>query len=98
MQGDDIHIIDNFCPNYPQLLKEAQHQVYEDVEYGGTKFPSIATTDHAWPLARFSELYQTPCYNIMQFMRRYERGVDQPTYIHNDRDISNHSADQDKAG
>jgi len=90
--GEDIHVVDNFCPNYTELLKEAENQIYETVEYGGTKFPSVAETHNTWPLKRFTTLYQTHCHNILQFMRKYERDVEQPTYIHNDRDISNHSA------
>lgn len=91
MYGEDIHVLDNFCPNYIELLKEAANQVYEDVNYGGTTFPSVAKTNATWPLVRFSTLYQTPCHDIMQFMRKYEKDVAQPTFIHNDREIANHS-------
>lgn len=88
--SDEIVIIDNFCPNFQQMIDIAKKAKYKDINYDGTIFPGISIFEDKWVKHMLMPFYGDVDIKI-NFLRRYSQGMMQPTFIHTDEDKFDYS-------
>lgn len=87
-----IKTIDNFHPDFAELVHFAKDATYSDVPYSGHIYPSLSVGISQWAYSLFEKHLNKKVVPIFDYIRKYEAGVKQPSYIHQDSEIAEYTA------
>ncbi len=87
-----IKIVDDFAPDFDKKLSDALEASYTDVVYAGHKYPSLSTGVSAWAYPLFEKHLGFKVTPVFDYLRKYEKDIQQPSYIHEDSGISKYTA------
>jgi hypothetical protein len=86
-------IVDNFCPRFEELQKEAAEAKYKTVNHGTIFYGGISLKPPAmWAYEKFQALLGRPVKPVIEYFRKYERGMEQNGFIHSDHGVSDWTA------
>ena len=87
-----IITVDDFVPNFEEILEESKGNLFSDIPYGGGVFPSISPGVRPWAYLLFETHLGFPVVPVIDYLRKYYKGVPQPSYIHEDSAIAKYTA------
>lgn len=87
-----VKVFDGFNPDFEYSVRNAKDSIYRDIPVNGQIFPSMSPRLSPWAYERFSELMGATAIPGFDYIRKYEAGRAQPTFIHADHSISQWTA------
>ncbi len=86
-----IKVVDDFCPNFEELRREADLAESNQIRHEGIHYPDMAGSQAIWAEPLFQR-HVGPLARKSDYYRLYRKGSQQQTYIHSDIGIADFSA------
>lgn len=87
-----ILVVDSFAENFEAVLEESKKATYAEVVYNGNKYPGLSPRISPWAYPIFEKHLGFKVVPVFDYIRIYEKGIEQPSFIHSDETISKYTA------
>lgn len=88
----DCIVVDGFYEDFGKVMERASELDYGEFSFQGTVYRDISPSYTPSAYARLSGALGFPVIPVIEYFRRYEKGVKHSTFIHSDYGIAEYSA------
>lgn len=88
----NIIVVEDFCPNFAEHKKVADAAVYTSIELPHQRYNGFALQMTHWAYEKLATIVGFPVTPCLDYFRKYERGMQQDTFIHSDRGVAKYTA------
>lgn len=84
--------VENFCPDFKAHKAIADAAVYSTITLSNATYNGFSIGVTKWAYEKMGLLLGFPVTPCIEYFRKYERGMQQDTFVHSDRGVARYTA------